>query len=387
MAKLSNACMYHTHSATRAMLTTMARIQRNHPAAGEEPPNSLITLDLPRSGRSRAYRELSVISFNDALGALLKEMQGSHLQAPPYFSNVTPDGKGQFNWNFVGVSKDKVWLHKPLVQKGLSDNRVIDDQCTAEVMPSLEVLPARCATSPMLAMLRYDERQPFVPVTTTTLRSIWSLYQMQLYFQAQQEVARQMGNHELYRALKRAIEEDPEVGKLKMYSEQKQNAFYGAPGDAKSKLPAFVELMWDLTMRHIHMLERRMHACTVLMSKNNKDIRPLFTPNAMVPEDFPYDPAQEAKDSLDMQNWFQTKQSNYIAQETAAAANANAAGGGVSVSGKWMFIDHEHIVPALQDHRRDPARVWRSSVPWRTLWQYMLFQDNLGLKNMRNEKP
>lgn len=85
-------------------------------------------------------------------------MQGSALQAPPYFVNVTRDGRGQFNWQFAGVPMKKILLHKVLPQKGLTENAAISEQSQSDLRPSLEILPARCATSPMVAMLRYDER-------------------------------------------------------------------------------------------------------------------------------------------------------------------------------------------------------------------------------------
>jgi hypothetical protein len=85
-------------------------------------------------------------------------MQGSALQVPPYFVNATRDGRGQFDWRFAGVPMDKVVRHKVLSQKGLTENAAIAEQCGQDLLPSLEILPARCATSPMIAMLRYDEK-------------------------------------------------------------------------------------------------------------------------------------------------------------------------------------------------------------------------------------
>jgi len=145
-------------------------------------------------------------------------MQGSRDdRPPPYFVNMTREGRGQFNWQFAGVPQNKIILHKVLSQKGLTENEAIADQCAAEMMPSLEILPARCATSPWVAMLRYDERQPFVSVTSTTTRTLWDLYQMQLYYISQAETARSMGNHRLCKQLMDTIQRDPEAQKLELY--------------------------------------------------------------------------------------------------------------------------------------------------------------------------
>jgi hypothetical protein len=275
-----------------------------------------------------------------------------------------------------------VVLHKVLSQKGLTENEAIADQCAAEMMPSLEILPARCATSPWVAMLRYDERAPFVSVTSTTTRTLWDLYQMQLYYISQAETARSMGNHRLCKQLMATIEHDPEAQKLELYVKTALDEFLcSTVGAAKSKLPDFVQFMWNLTIRHIHMLERRIHKCCCLVSGTN-EINVLLTPNAMVPENFPYDPKTEAQDSLDMQNWFQTKQSNSIAEQRVTDD-----GKPIDDPKIVVHIAHDKIVPTLQESRNNPGVVWRRFVPWRTLWQYMLFLDFWGLKKLQNEAP
>lgn len=314
-------------------------------------------------------------------------MQGvPSITGPPYFANVTQDGRGQFNWSFAGVPMDKVVRLKVLSQKGLTENKAIADQCNAELIPGLEVLPARCATSPWAAMLRYDERAPFVPVTTTTIRSIWDLYQMQMYYLSQAAYARSVGNHALSKGLIRIIEEDrTESSALERDFNKAFNDFVHSLGvvvDRAKATQEFCSLMWTFTIRYIHMLERRIHACCCLHS-GTKDIRCLLTPNALVPEGFPYDVAQEAKDTLDMQAWFQTKQSNGIAEQLVDPEGNPRR----DVDKPVVHIDHTSIVRVMQESRNDPGVVWRRFVPWRTLWQYMLFQDFLGLKKLKNEKP
>jgi hypothetical protein len=312
-------------------------------------------------------------------------MQGSALQVPPYFVNVTREGRGQFNWQFAGVPMKKILLHKVLPQKGLTENAAIKEQSQSDLRPSLEILPARCATSPMVAMLRYDDRSPFVSVTTTTERSIWDLQQMELFYLSQAVYQRSMGNRKLCDALLKTIQEDPESYKLDAYVSSALDNFLAtvaASGDScKERLPEFVRFMWDLTMRHIHMMEKRIHKCCCLLAGTN-DIRLLLTPNAMVPEDFPYDPKTEAEDSINLQKWFQSKQANGIAEQSA-----NAFRDSIKDPKIVTHIDYEKIVPTLQESRNLSSIFWRRFVPWRTLWQYMLFLDYWGLKKLQNEVP
>jgi hypothetical protein len=103
----------------------------------------------------------------------------------------------------------------------------------------------------------------------------------------------------------------------------------------------------------------------------------------MVPEDFPYDAKTEAQDGIDMKHWFQSKQANGIAEQRVNPEGELI----VPEPNVVVHIAHDHIVPTLEKSRSNPDVVWRRFVPWRTLWQYMLFLDFWGMKRLQNESP
>ena len=72
-----------------------------------------------------------------------------------------------------------------------------------------------------------------------------------------------------------------------------------------------------------------------------------------------------------MSNWFQTKQSNYVAEQSVDEHHQ------IRKDYKMILhIDHAVIMKILERSRNDPTQVWQRCIPYYTLWQYLMFLDS-----------
>lgn len=253
-----------------------------------------------------------------------------------------------------------------------------------KVYPMLSILPCRVFPSPLMCMLTYNKEKPWVSRTTTVLQTVWDLYQVVSWFWVMEENYRVRGNKKRANQLRDVLERFMNVTRKQWEESLKADleAFHRrmvandvtsvSHADARACMIDFAQnCMWPYTIRLINDLERCVYDAANLEQPMMRPVQECLTSADPVPRDAPWPDQQASKDALQMQAWFQAKQSNVIAQELIDDDYQLRKD---KVVPKCQ-IDHSVIVDLLKKWRNDPAQVWERCIPYHTLWQYCMFFD------------
>jgi hypothetical protein len=254
-----------------------------------------------------------------------------------------------------------------------------------KTLPSLSLIPCRCFPSPLVCMLTHNKEKPWVSRTTTVIQVTWDLYQMVAWFWVMEENYRARGNKKRSNLLRDVLERFKDVTRKQWEDDLKRDmenflrrmAANGVTAtshaDARVCMMDFAQnLLWPFSIRLIHDLERCVYDCANIEQPMTRPVQQCLTcPKPVSCATYPLADQQAAKDALQMQNWFQAKQSNVVAQELIDD-DYNMRKDKVV---PHMHIDHSIIVRILERSRNDPAQVWEQTIPYVTLWQYCMFFD------------
>lgn len=277
------------------------------------------------------------------------------------------------------------------------------------ILPSLPVLPFPCFVSPWSILLRpKDPEKPYIPSRTTTLISIWTLYEFLFCYRAAINATNDVKiKTALTAAVNMKIEQDAWINRVhrflnEFFTRMKQAGITEPQHkDATKCMYDFSSALFDYTMDFIHLLETRVHACACIVAGTDKipcyktRIDKSFIPRANSEKTL-------AQETLFMVQWFSQKQLNATASAVLAEAEekrsvdahkgtpggtfdahkdtlGGAVGGG-SGSGDPKDVPIPQIrtniiTQIIEKQRGDPRHVLGEFIPYATLWEYAKFMD------------
>lgn len=298
------------------------------------------------------------------------------------FTVAPQDGKrGRIHWE--SEDEMKAWPRMPFnAAIALAENKALS---TNQLIPALHVVPVRCYTSPIVSMFTYDPKTPWIPLVKTTLVVIWELMQIRLWFDAKSAALTKSKDKRgvaLGKRLQQYLNVDFPAWEKKQdtqldtfFCAMKDQGIHSMKLGKKSQqcMDDFASLMKRQTYALIDILEHLVYDCGVIYAHGAK-LRFVASSTSDVPVDYPYaDEKQQAEETVNMQNFFQTKQSYLIAYDR------------VDQNGKMkethtdiIHIDHGAIFKIMNERRGDASQVYQRYIPYYTLWQYAMLLDYRG---------
>jgi hypothetical protein len=307
-----------------------------------------------------------------------------HQENPFKVSDQRRD-RGCFNWLSNEEMERTPRIPFQAAMALAKNTAITKDGLNQQLLPALDILPDRCYVSPVVAMLTYNKEKPYIPLVSTTLKVMWELQQTRLWLYSKEryyESNRDARGKELKKILSRyekkdQVEWNNELAKAlnTFYATMKQRNILSMNqgDDSRRCMDDFASLMRSFTFKHFHLLEKAIYDCMCVIS-GRKDLRFIRSTETLVPLDYPYESDEErAECTLDMRNWFQTKQSLIQALSEKMV----------------MHVNPDAICPIIDRHRKDTTQVYREFLPYYTLWQYAMLLDDDGIlgnasKGVRN---
>lgn len=267
---------------------------------------------------------------------------------------------------------------KPLTLEALEaigkNKEITENALNGTIMPSLPLLPYPCFVSPWTVLLRpRDPEKPYVNSRTTTLISVWTLYQFLFYYRA---VLHGTADKKKKVALENALNMKQEQDQWFKRVNDSLNEFYAQMKktgvtnhrhkDATRCMFDFSRMLLQHTLDFIHILERRIHRCvTVLVVGGGEEDIPcyltrrnngfVFTSSAAVQTE--QREQEEAREILHMIQWFSQKQTN----------------------ADHKIIRTDAIFRIMEKSKSDDRCVLERFIPYATLWEYAKFMDTDGI--------
>lgn len=285
-------------------------------------------------------------------------------QQSPFIVSEQNKTRGRVRWNDAEEQRQFPRVNFDAAM-ALAKNKAISQEVINEqLLPALTVLPGRCYASPLVCMLTFNERVPYVPLVTTTLVVLWQLIQFRLFFEAKY-VGGNKKNIALGKRLLRYTKTD-----FFRWSQKQDADLESYYHEGKRDMNTFATLLWQHTQDLIAVLEELVYDCVCIHFK----CKPRFerSSRAMVPVDYPYDSEkEEAQETLNMQNFFQSKQS-YIIADARLDENKKLRADYVDIK---PCIQHELVSRVMGVSRDNDTHVYRRYIPYITLQQYAKLLD------------